>query len=306
MIFKKYVWIIILFFCMSIIAFGQDAGDSLFTLYSKNSMSAQSADCYGDYLVLVTKYESKIGLYNLKHKRFCFVFHREPKMEMIGKLDVYHANNSSFGTHRYIESDSFPLLYVSNRCNNDKRGVLDVFRIVPMKSKGAEDYDSLLVQQVQTIYFPMATDKNALGSPWAVVDREENCIYTYSRINRSKAPNKGVCRISKFSIPSIGETNEVYLSDEDILDSYEVEFKAPLSQGACIHRGGMYIAQGIPSLNNLWLRVIDLKQQKLVKNYDLTKAGFTKEPEGCFIYNGHLMLATGSKQIFKMNISINK
>lgn len=306
MIVHKHILTIIILFYISITALGQGAGNTLYIPYSKNCMSAQSADSYGDYLVLVTKYESKIGLYNLKRKRFCFIFQREPKMEMNGKQDVYHANNSSFGTYRYVESDPFPLLYVSNRCNNDNRGVLDVFRIVPMKSESAEDYDSLLVQQVQTIYFPMATDKNALGSPWAVVDREENCIYTYSRINRSKAPNKGVCRISRFNIPLVGEANEVYLSDDDILDSYEVDFKAPLSQGACIHRGVMYIAQGIPSKNNLWLRVIDLKQRKLVKNYDLTKTGFTKEPEGCFIYNGHLMLATGSKQIFKMNISINK
>lgn len=36
-------------------------------------------------------------------------------MDMVGKSDVYHANNSSFGTQRY-ESYFFPLLYVSNRC----------------------------------------------------------------------------------------------------------------------------------------------------------------------------------------------
>jgi hypothetical protein len=145
------------------------------------------------------------------------------------------------------------------------------------------------------------TDKNALGSPWTVIDHENNYMYTYSRNNRGKAYNKGTCRISKFRIPSVGESNEVYLNDEDILDSYEVNFKAPLSQGACIHKGMMYIPQGVSPKDYLWLRVIDLKRKKLVKTIDLKKVGFSKEPEGCFIYNDHLMISTG-KWIFRFNI----
>ena len=282
----------------------QDSNGSLFTLYAKNGMGAQSGDSYGDYLVTVSKLEKKFGLYNLKRKKLCYVHQREPKLEIVDESDVYHANNSSFGIQRYVELDPFPMLYVSNRCNDAGRGVLDVFRIVPLKSEGSIDYDSLLVQQVQTIYFPVATDENALGSPWTAIDKENNCMYTYSRNNRSKAKNRGICRISKFRIPAVGEGSEVYLNDEDIIDNYEVDFKAPVSQGACIHHGKMYIAQGTSPKKFLWLRVIDLKQRRLVDNYDLKEAGFTNEPEGCYIYRNQLMLSTGGKRIFKINIPI--
>ena len=301
---SKHVLLIALILPIATVLLAQDTNPKLFTLYAKNGIGAQSGDCYGDYLVTVAKLEEKFGLYNLKTKKLLNVFRQTPKMEMKGKEDVYHANNSTFGTQRYAESDPFPLLYVSNRVNNKKRGVLDVFRLVPLKSERTNDYDSLVVEQVQTIYYPKATDKNALGSPWTVIDRENNYMYTYSRNNRGKASNYGVCRISKFKIPSVKSSRVVYLNDEDILESYEVDFKAPLSQGACIHHGKMYIAQGVSPKNYLWLRVVDLKEKKLVKTYNLKEAGFTAEPEGCYIYDGHLMLSTGGKRIFKINIPL--
>lgn len=306
MITRRTLLAILLVMPLTVMAFNQLSNDSLFMQFAKNGFSAQSGDCYGDYLVLVTKYESKVALYNLKQKKLCCIFHQDPKMDMCGDVDIYHANNSSFGLQKFKETDPFPLLYVSNRVNKENRGVLDVLRLVPLKSEDAEDYDSLLVQNVQTIYFPVATDENALGSPWTVIDKENNRMYTYSRNNRSKAPNYAICRISKFKIPSVGESSEVFLNEEDILDSYEVDFKALYAQGACIHQGKMYIAQGISHQTGVWLRVIDLKQRKLEKSYDLKKAGFSQEPEGCFLYNNQLILATGSKFIFTMNIPIDK
>ena len=283
----------------------QDTNRKLFTLYAKNGMSAQSAACHGDYLILVTKLVSKMGLYNLNTKKLLCTRQLQPWTELRGGADIYHANNSSFGLQRYKESDPFPLLYVSHRVNNDKRGVLQVYRVLPLKSRDDKtDFDSLSVTLVQTIYYPKMTDKNALGSPWTVIDKENNCMYTYSRNNRGKAANKGICRISKFKIPSVGENSEIYLSDEDILDSYEVDFKAPLSQGACINHGKMFIAQGVSPKKYLWLRIIDLKKKELVKTIDLKEAGFPAEPEGCYIYDNHLMLSTGGKRIFKFHIPI--
>ena len=306
MIIRKRMMAMMLTMLMTVTAFSQKPDNSLFAQFAMNGFPSQSSDCYDNYLVLVTKYESEVALYNLKKKKMCCVYHQEPKMEMYGDVDIYHANNSTFGLQRFKETDPFPLLYVSNRVNKEKRGVLDVLRLVPQKSEGAEDYDSLIVQNVQTIYYPVENDENALGSPWTVIDKENNRMYTYSRNNRSKAPNYAICRISKFKIPSVGESSEVYLNDEDILDSYEVDFKALYAQGACIHQGKMYVAQGISHQTGLWLRVIDLKKRKLIRNYDLKEVGFSQEPEGCFIYNNQLILATGSKFIFTMNIPIDK
>lgn len=305
---KRFVLAMVLLLPMCIKAQEQKLGSTqvLFKLFAKNGMGAQSAAAYGDYLVLVSKHMEKVGLYNLKKKKLVCVRRLTPKMEFRGKIDIFHANNSSFGVSKYAETDIFPLLYVSHRENNEMRGVLEVYRIEPYRrNEGSFDYDSIDVNLVQTVYYPPMTDENALGSPWTVIDREGNCMYTYSRNNRSKSPNKGVCRISKFNIPDLKRGKRVYLNDDDILDSYEIDYKAPLSQGACIHHGMLYIAQGVsPKKSPVWLRVVDLRRKQLIKSYDLKAAGFPTEPEGCFVYKNKLMLATMSKKIFKMNIPI--
>lgn len=302
--FGKYVFLMS-FMLLVEAAFSQSIDRRLFSQYAMNGFGAQSAACHGDYLVLVSKQVSRMALYNLKSKKKLCKQELVPWLEMRGKTDVYHANNSSFGIQKFKDSDLFPLLYVSHRENNDKRGVLQVYRVIPLKSQSDKtDFDSLSVSLVQTIYYPKTTDQNALGSPWTVIDQENNCMYTYSRNNRGKAFNKGVCRITKFRIPAVGEASEVYLNDEDILDSYEVDFKAPQSQGACIYKGKMYIAQGVSPEKFIWLRIIDLEKKELIKTIGLKEAGFPKEPEGCFVYDGNLMLSTASKRIFMINIPI--
>lgn len=283
----------------------QDPIQASFVSFAKNGMAAQSAAAYGDYLVLVPNHVAKVGLYNLKKKKMACVRKLTPKIEFRGKTDIFHANNSSFGVSKYAETDYFPLLYVSHRENIEKRGVLEVYRIEPYRrNESSADYDSIDVSLVQTVYYPPMTDENALGSPWTAIDKEGNYMYTYSRNNRSKSPNRGVCRISKFRIPEIERGDKVYLNEDDIIDSYEVDYKAPLSQGACIHHGMLYIAQGVSPKKNLWLRVVDLEKRRLVRSYDLKTAGFPVEPEGCFVYKDKLILATASKMIFKVNIPL--
>lgn len=301
----KYASLMAFLLLMVVMILAQNTNQKQFTLYAKNGIPAQSAACHGDYLISVTRLVSKMSLYNLRSRKMLCTQVLQPWTELRGKTDIFHANNSSFGLQKYRESDLFPLLYVSHRENNDRRGVLQVYRVIPLKKHGDNaDYDSLSVSLVQTVYYPKMTDQNALGSPWTVIDQDHNCMYTYSRNNRRKAANSGTCRISKFKIPNVGKSSEVYLKDEDILDSYEVDFKASLSQGACIHNEKMYIPQGVSPKKSLWLRVIDLKQKKLVRTIDLKAAGFPTEPEGCFIYYGHLMISTAGKRIFKINIPI--
>lgn len=278
-----------------------------FSFYVKKAVSAQSAACYGDYLIFVSKQVSKMTLYNMRSKKVLYRLNLDPKAEMRGKTDVYHANNSSFSTKKYDERDPFPLLYVSHRENNMKRGVMDVYRILPIRNTGNADYDSMAVEQVQTIYYPVMTDKNALGSPWTAIDQDHDFMYTYSRNNRSKAPNQGRCRLSKFFIPEIktSRPDSVFLNDSDILESRDLGFNAVLSQGACIYHGKLYIAQGVPQKTGaVYMRVVDLEKGNLVRTYNLHNAGFNEEPEGCFIYNGKLMVATVKKNIYQLEIPV--
>lgn len=285
----------------------QDTIDSIsFSLYAENTVAAQSAACYGDYLIFVSKQVSRMTLYNLRSKEILYKLNMDPKTEMKERADVYHANNSSFGRKKYDESDSFPLLYVSHRENNAQRGVLDVYRIHPINRNGQADYDSMAVEQVQTIFYPVMTDENALGSPWTAIDPDSDFMYTYSRNNRSKAANRGKCRLSKFGIPQVGvDRDSVILDDVDILEESDLGYNAVFSQGACIYRGLMYIAQGVPQKNgSVYLRVVDLANGKLIRTYNLHASGFDEEPEGCFIYKGKLMVATVKKNIYQLNIPI--
>lgn len=301
-----FVFIIFSFIGVNNVIAYEDVDSIPFSLYAKNSVSAQSAACYGDYLIFVSKQVSRMTLYNLRSKKILFRSKLEPKTEMRGKTDVYHANNSTFGRKKYDELDAFPLLYVSHRENNANRGVLDVYRIRPFCRNGKKDYDSISVEQVQTIYYPVMTDENALGSPWTAIDPDQNFMYTYSRNNRSKAPNRSKCRLSKFRIPTIETPQDsVLLNDSDILESKDLRYSAVLSQGACIHQGMMYIAQGVPQSNGkVYLRVVDLKRGMLLRTYNLHTAGFNEEPEGCFIYNGKLMIATIKKNIYQFEIPL--
>ena len=278
--------------------------DSLeYSLYANKVISAQSAACYGDYLVFVSRQVSRITLYNLHTKKTLYSLQLTPKTEMRGNTDIYHANNSFFGKKKYHKSDPFSLLYVSHRENNELRGVLDVYRVIPYHHRNGDDYDSLSVEQVQTVYYPEMTDENALGSPWTAIDTQRGYMYTYSRNNRKGADNQSICRISKFKIPKLTHyAISVFLEDKDILESYEVDFNASLSQGACIFRNMMYIVQGVPQrTGKTYLRVIDLKRKKLVKTYHLHTIGFTEEPEGCFIYNNKLMITTINRNIYQIN-----
>ena len=62
-------------------------------------------------------------------------------------------------------------------------------------------------------------------------------------------------------------------------------------QGGCIVDGRLYIGQGYPLAKYVYLNVVDLSQEKLIKRYNLLENGVDWEPEGCFYYDGSIMLS---------------
>ena len=279
-------------------------GDSLtLNLYTTKAYGAQSAACYGDYALFVGVKVGRMSLFNMKTRTRVCSQKLSPKNELRGKTDIYHANNCCFGVKKYSKNDSLPLLYVSHRENNELRGVLEVYRVTPVSRDTLARFDSLAVQLVQTIYYPCASDDNALGSPWTAIDLRKGYMYTYSRNNKRKTPNYGRCRISKFKIPKVNGRPEVYLTDRDIIDTFDGGYNAVLSQGGCIWDNKLYIAQGIPKENSTsWLREIDLVKRELTNSYNLSKAGLQEEPEGCFVYDGQLMIATAKGSIYQVTL----
>lgn len=302
---KKYFFFIIafigVFFSYSLV-FGRDAVS--LELYSKKVIRHQSASCYDDYLVVVTDSVAKVQLYNLKTKKSVCIIQHKPYKDPKKGSSVYHSNNCSFGKRKYDKDDFFPLLYVSHRENSENRGVLQVFRIIPYHVSNRTEFDSISVSLVQTIFYPVANDKNALGSPWTIISEDGDKMYTYSRNNRKNAKNHGICKISEFQTPEIGDS-VVYLSENDIKVSYSAKFLAFYAQGGCAHKGKLYILQGSPSKPEMFLRIVDLRKKQLLKSINLGNLGLKEEPEGCFIYDGNLMFSTNNRNTYKVNIKLD-
>ena len=184
------------------------------------------------------------------------------------------------------------MLYISQRAALDLRCFVEVYRILPVRKDSDEDYSSMQMQLVQTIYFPSQSTENSLGNVNCAIDQEKHLMYTYSRNNDKSAKNYRECKISCFDIPNI-YTEDVYLEDDDIKSSFMLGRTALYMQGGCVKNGILYIAQSFRIAGHVYIHIIDLKEQKLKDSIDLHDIGVTWEPEGCFAYNGYLMISTG-------------
>ena len=264
------------------------------SLYSDSCHSHQSAASYGDYAVFVTDRRGTLYLYSLKKKRIVCKKYMEAVEERIGKYVLYHCNQMTFGRDFYDSSDPFPLLYISQRAREDNRCIMEVYRLIPKWSEKDSEYTKLETELVQMVYFPVMTKENSLGRINCTIDVTNNSMYTYSYSTLDDDSNRGKCRISRFNIPDIHE-KEMYLNDEDVIDSYPLDYNGINSQGGCIKDGRLFIAQGYKSAGYIYLNVIDLEKKELVKRIDLLHNGFSWEPEGCFTYNGNIMISSGTR-----------
>lgn len=253
--------------------------------YGPLRFAHQSAAAFGDYAVFVSDGRSRMCLYNLKEKTILFTLDLKA-----ANGTVYHCNQSSFGYEKYEQNDFFPLLYVSQRAKTDGRCFVEVYRIFPLYNEDVSEFDSFYVELVQTIYLPRLSNENSLGNANCVIDVAGRTMYTYSRNNDSKAENYGKCVISQFAVPDIRQRT-VILNDEAILSSFMIDASALNMQGGCIQDGILYIGQGYQSVGYIYLNIIDLEKKELVRRIDLLENRFVWEPEGCFFYDGSVMIA---------------
>lgn len=246
--------------------------------------SHQSAAAYGDYAFFVSNGRSEICLYSLKKKEKLFT------LALKGNNGaIYHCNQSTFGVDKYESSDYFPLLYISQRANSEGRCFIEAFRIIPQYNEDMSEIDSFHVELVQTIYLPKMTRDNSLGNANCVIDARERVLYVYSRNNNSEDDNYQQCKISRFEIPEI-RTGPIMLEDDSIVSSFMIEASAVNMQGGCIHDGLLFIGQGYDSAGYILLNVVDLKMKQLIMRIDLQEFRVGWEPEGCFFYDGSVML----------------
>lgn len=252
--------------------------------FSSLSFYHQSAAAYGDYAFFVTSGRGQICMFSLAKKEKLFTLNLKGV-----NSNTYHCNQSTFGYEKYDELDSFPLLYISQRAKSDGRCFIEAFRIFPQYNEDLSEIESFNLELVQTIYLPAMNYGNSLGNANCAIDAENRMMYTYSRNNNSKEDNFGQCKISQFAIPSVHEET-VYLEDDDIISSFTLDASAVNMQGGCIKDGILYIGQGYPSAEDFYLNIIDLEKQELVSRIDLHEYRVGWEPEGCFFYDGSVML----------------
>lgn len=260
-------------------------GKVLVTTYAELGYKHQSAAVYGDYAFFMRDYRRGIHLYDLNRKSDVYTLTLKGENSY-----VYHCNQSTFGVDKYVPEDYFPLLYISQRDRSEKRCLTEVYRIIPLFSADSTSLLAFRTELVQEIYFPPMSAENSMGNVNCVIDGKTGWLYTYSRNNNSEDDNYGQCKISRFAIPDIHQ-DAVYLEDSDIKSSFMIDVSAINMQGGCIVDGRLYIGQGYPGVRYVYLNVVDLRQERLIKRYDLLSRGVDWEPEGCFYYDGNVMIA---------------
>lgn len=255
------------------------------TQYAELVYEHQSAAVYGDYAIFVKGGKQSMRLFDLARKTRIATVNLKKE-----DASIYHCNQSTFGVEKYEPGDYFPLLYISQRSLSEKRCLTEVFRIIPLFNADSTALVTFRTELVQEIYFPSLSKENSMGNVNCVIDPSGRWMYTYSRNNNPVDGNYLQCKISRFAIPDIHQ-REVVLEDADIESSFMIDTKASYMQGGCIVGGRLYIGQGYPAKKYVCLNVVDLREERLVKQYDLLASGVDWEPEGCFYYDGSVMLA---------------
>lgn len=254
-------------------------------VYASLGFIHQSAAVYGDYAFFVNNGRSQILLYNLSKKKPVFTLCLSG---MNGS--IYHCNQSTFGFDKFSDMDVFPLLYISQRAKSDGRCFIEAYRIFPLYNEDLSEIESFSIELVQTIFLPQMSYDNSLGNANCAIDVQNKVMFLYSRNNNSKEDNFGQCKITQFAVPNVN-IEKVVLQNTDIISSFMIDASAVNMQGGCIKDGILYIGQGSPSEGSIYLNIIDLKNQFLVRRIDLTDYKVNWEPEGCFFYDGSVMLS---------------
>lgn len=255
------------------------------TQYAELVYGHQSAAVYGDYAIFVKVGRQSMRLFDMARKTKVTTINLKKE-----DSNQYHSNQSSFGAEKYEPGDYFPLLYISQRSRSEGRCFTEVFRVIPLFNADSTALLTFRVELVQEIFFPPMSQENSLGNVNCVMDPDGRWMYTYSRNNNAEDRNYLQCKISRFAVPDVHQ-REVVLEDSDIESSFMIDAKASNMQGGCIVDGRLYIAQGYPAKQYVYLNVVDLREKRLVKRYDLLANGVDWEPEGCFYYDGNVMLA---------------
>lgn len=265
-----------------------------------NGLYVQGAACYGKYLFQAYIGGKLIDIIDLETN--------QKQALLTINIDVntqaYHGNVLSFG--KDIAPDSnFPYLYYS--CENNSKPQILVIKITSSNA----DSNQWTGELVQTIYLPECNGGNSQNGSTDIsttfkhyyqngcIDAENNCIwvsgYTMESFNNNiGAYDNNKLIYKKYELPSVSE-KEVYLSYNNVLDSFSLPFKKG-TQGMVIRNNKLYQCFGYDNKDvyDEFLDCIDLSTKQIFHSYQFPKtqlAGLGEELESPYIYKNNLYLS---------------
>lgn len=218
-----------------------------------------------------------------------------------------HSNSVCFGNEYYSKDDDFPLLY-SNIYNNDssKLGTTNVYRIVK------DENNTFTSELVQVIKIGFTDDSNK----WATGVRPYgNCVVDIDNSDYWAFVMDGATNTTKFfkfDLPILSDgvydstydCNVVTLEYENILDQFSTVYFNYV-QGACYFDGRIYSTEGFTNdtTNIPTLRIIDLKEKKVIKSIDLVESySLSIEPEFIDVYKDKLFYKDVNGNLYSFNM----
>lgn len=196
-----------------------------------------------------------------------------------------HINNACFGKVDSSKSGELPLLYLSE-CMGKGRCFVEQLTAD----------SSIFVQTIEAF----KGGKNYRMTNW-VVDNENGHLYGITRNRKALLDSAWnvSCHIVKYRIPTLDEGPKVNLSEEDVIDQFEVIYPNIL-QGCKIRGNKLFLVTGLQQSlgyrkdSQRAILVIDLRKKELVEQIDLTYLT-TNEPEDMDFYKNYALLYCGQE-----------
>lgn len=255
-------------------------------IFMVSGSQVQGAACYGDILFQFTSQNDyKTGnclmIIDLRQKR------ELQSIELEYNIN-FHNSTVSFGVERFSQSDTFPLLYVSENYSPNAYYKIHVYRIV----EDAFEHQYSL-SEVQVIDMPNPSLLDSMQYPHAAVDTSDASIWIegYSADGRMSL-------FRKFRLPALSEGAHITLNEEH-LDSIAIPRDNISDQSFFIKDGFIY--QVIGYHYNAFLRIIEKRSKTLTQNVSFNRIGINSEPEAVFFWDKCVCVTFADRNVFKLH-----
>ncbi len=254
------------------------SAEKAFKLNHPSYNSPQGSAAYDKYLFQFSHMMETVGIYDLETGKL--VYSRQLEIN-----EKYHCNNAAFGPDKWVDTDEFPLLYVSME-NIDIHCAV-VFRVV-------RDGKRFEFTEVQKVIYP---DPRVSGVyyPNCLIDNENRIFYVMGYTNNSFEEAKdNYIKILSFPMPDIHEKTAT-LDVKDATDSFTLD-SVTATQGAVVVGGIIYQVYGFNGSASF--RIIDPNQKAYAAVVHLPNHGFKSEAESLVYYDGDFYCCDVSGQVF--------